>query len=206
MEEFDEIQVERLNVVGPDGTLRFVLANEERLPPPILGGEEVGKREGDHGPMFVFYNQLGDECGGLSLHAEDKDGRTRARSMLLLDQFRSNEVLGVVYDHAQGKHTYGILAQEPLAILISELVERERQIAELSDETARAEAQEQLYKDFAQHDRLFVGRTSDGAATVSLSDGAGRPRLRMLVGIDGDPRIEFLDENGEVTHRFPPAV
>lgn len=207
MEHFDEIEVERLNIVGPDGTPRFVLANEARLPSPILGGKEVGNRDGVHGPLFVFYNELGDECGGFSFHAEDEDGRTKARSMLLLDQFRNNEVLGILYDHSEGTHTYGIVAQEPLALPISEALERQREISELPDETAKAQAEKQLYKDFEQHQRLFVGRTSDGAATVSLSlsDGQGRPRLRMLVGTDGDPRIEFLDEHGEVTHRFPPT-
>ena len=32
MERFDELEVERINVVGPDGTLRFAIANENRLP------------------------------------------------------------------------------------------------------------------------------------------------------------------------------
>ena len=51
--------------------------------------------------------------------------------------------------------------------------------------------------------RLFAGKTQDRSAIVSLADAAGKPRLNLTVGANGDPRIEFLDETGKVVARLP---
>ena len=36
--QFDEIQVHKIDVVEPDGTLRMVISNKSRLPPVIVKG------------------------------------------------------------------------------------------------------------------------------------------------------------------------
>ena len=41
------------------------------------------------------------------------------------------------------------------------------------------------------------------AASVALSDAAGTPRLKLTVDADGNPRIEFLDDKGQVVQRLP---
>ena len=48
----------------------------------------------------------------------------------------------------------------------------------------------------------FVGRQFDGGATVVLSDGEGRPRLRRIVDSLGAAGIEFLGDSGEVIKRI----
>ena len=44
----------------------------------------------------------------------------------------------------------------------------------------------------------LLGKTQDRAAAMALSDDAGRVRLRMTVDPSGNPRIEFLDDQGKV--------
>ena len=51
--------------------------------------------------------------------------------------------------------------------------------------------------------RDFVGNNTDKAATVSLADGDGKPRLTHTVDPAGNPRIEFLDAAGNLVSRFP---
>ena len=51
--------------------------------------------------------------------------------------------------------------------------------------------------------RVYVGKTYERAARVSLSDANGKPRLNLTVDATGNPRIEFLDESGKVTARVP---
>ena len=63
---FDEIQVHRINVVEPDGTLRMVISNKDRLPPVIVKGvahPEFGEPRPQAG--LLFYNDEGSENGGL---------------------------------------------------------------------------------------------------------------------------------------------
>jgi len=44
---------------------------------------------------------------------------------------------------------------------------------------------------------LFFGRTTRNSSTIHLYDPLGRVRLRMEVDSSGQPKIEFLDEDGE---------
>ncbi len=52
--------------------------------------------------------------------------------------------------------------------------------------------------------RIWVGRTDEGLASVSLMDGKGRKRLSLEVTAEGVPSISFLDTNGTVLQRFSP--
>lgn len=51
--------------------------------------------------------------------------------------------------------------------------------------------------------RVFVGKNADKAATVSLADSNGKPRLVMTVGADGAASIDFLDADGKTVRRIP---
>ena len=64
--DFDEIRVHRIKIVEPDGTLRMVISNKERLPPVIIKGEERPEM-GEPRPQagMIFYNDEGSENGGL---------------------------------------------------------------------------------------------------------------------------------------------
>ena len=44
--------------------------------------------------------------------------------------------------------------------------------------------------------RLYFGRTTRNTSTIDLHDPLGRLRLKLEVGSDGLPRIEFFDEEG----------
>ena len=48
------------------------------------------------------------------------------------------------------------------------------------------------------HRRIWVGRSSDGSALLSLMYAAGNERVQMKVPSDGTPEIEFLDAHGKV--------
>jgi hypothetical protein len=54
--------------------------------------------------------------------------------------------------------------------------------------------------------RIWVGRTGDGLATISLMDGAGKKRIALEVPSSGSPRLEFFDENGHVIQRLTPEA
>lgn len=61
---FDEIQVHRIDVVEPDGTLRMVISNRDRLPGVIVKGKELPKVDRP-GAGMLFYNNEGTENGAL---------------------------------------------------------------------------------------------------------------------------------------------
>ena len=61
---FDEIQVHRINVVEPDGTLRMVISDHDQMPGVIVKGKESPKIDRPEAGM-LFYNDEGTENGGL---------------------------------------------------------------------------------------------------------------------------------------------
>ena len=63
-QKFEEIDVERINLVEKDGKLRMVISNEERQHPGIVNGKII-PRKGQRPPGMIFFNHLGDEMGGL---------------------------------------------------------------------------------------------------------------------------------------------
>src|SRR5258707_14527696 len=61
---FEEIDVERINVVEKDGTLRLVISNKARAPDAVVSGKTY-PRGGGNRPGFIFCNDEGNETGRL---------------------------------------------------------------------------------------------------------------------------------------------
>src|SRR5213593_4222147 len=60
---FDQINVHRINVVEPDGTLRMVISDHSKFPGIIIRGKEEPFARPQAG--MLFYNDEGSENGGL---------------------------------------------------------------------------------------------------------------------------------------------
>ena len=73
--KFDVIDVERINVVEPDGKLRMILSNRPRSAGPINKGRPFGYAGGTR-PGIIFFNDEGSENGGLTFSGRRlADGR-----------------------------------------------------------------------------------------------------------------------------------
>ena len=93
---FDEISVHRLNVTEPDGTLRMVISNRDRLPPVIIKGKErpeMGEARPQAG--MIFYNDEGTENGGLifSGRKNDKGQVVDSGASLSFDRYGAGQTL-----------------------------------------------------------------------------------------------------------------
>ena len=65
---FKEIDVQRINVVEPAGTLRMTITNHALMPDPVIGGKSYPLRSGTGGAGagLIFFNDEGNENGGLT--------------------------------------------------------------------------------------------------------------------------------------------
>jgi hypothetical protein len=101
--QFDEIQVHRIDVVEPDGTLRMVISNKDRLPPVIVKGKEHPEF-GEPRPQagMLFYNDEGSENGGLIFggRKNDKGEVVDSGGSLSFDRYGASQVvqLAGLYD------------------------------------------------------------------------------------------------------------
>src|SRR5204862_3065620 len=87
-----EITVERINVVDADGTLRLVISNKDRMHPGVVGGKTIQRARPYAG--FIFFNDQGDEAGGLTLAGGDANGRRAANAGLMFDQLGQDKTIG----------------------------------------------------------------------------------------------------------------
>ena len=200
-QRIDELTVQRLNVVDANGTLRFVLSNKDRMHPGVMDGVTINRPRPVAG--MLFFNDEGDEVGGLTYTGSDDNGR-RATAGIMFDQLKQDQTVGISYSEANGQRSAGLQvwdrSEEPLSNLIRALNDAnalpEGPQRDAAIKAARAKAP-------AGPRRVFVGKNTDKASTVSLADGQGRPRLVLRVNEDGAASIEFLDVNGKTTQRIP---
>jgi hypothetical protein len=91
---FDEIQVHRINVVEPDGTLRMVISDHDRMPGVIVKRKESPKVDRPQAGM-LFYNDEGTENGGLIFggHRNEKGEIVDSGGSLSFDKYGSSQIV-----------------------------------------------------------------------------------------------------------------
>ena len=200
--KFDEIDVERINVRAHDGTPRMVISNAERAPDVVMAGKTY-HRSGSNEAGIIFYNDEGNEDGGLGFSGRSQDGHHSASGSFMFDQYGQDQTVGLTYSEQDGRRSAGLRVWDrpdtPVTVL-ADLVEPIKRMPDGPEKTRRMAAmRDSLIKmGLGGAQRVFVGKQTDKTATVLLADGQSRPRLRLLVDSAGAARIEFLDESGHV--------
>jgi hypothetical protein len=200
-QKFEEIDVERINVVEKDGKLRMVISNQERQHPGIVNGKII-KRDGPRPPGMIFFNHLGDEMGGFIFGDNGGNGHFGS---LTFDKVRNDQTIGFRHLESDNGTYQTALEMWQQPNLPSDVVGAKWEAArKIADETARKAAMQELIdNNEATQQRLFLGKRRDNATMLLMSDIKGRPRIRMQVAPDGTPKLEFLDEAGKVIHSLP---
>jgi len=174
-ETFDEITVHRINVIEPDGKLRLVISNHASLPGVMVNGKQGTPNRPFAG--MIFYNEEQTENGGLVFGGhKDANGRV------------------VDSGGALSFDKYGVGGQ---MVQLAGVSDNENRFAGLR------------IKDNSiggpNNNRIWVGNSDDGAATVALMDLQGRKRIVMEVKSDGASSVTFLDENAKVVNQLLPS-
>lgn len=206
---FTEIDVERINVVEPDGRLALVLANAERLPGGIYKGEEMSpeifaSRRGSVG--ILWYNAVGSEAGGLLYRSQETPTGYSANGSLTMDQYNQDQVVALRYLDRGTTRSGGLSVWDRSTEVdikdIVDLVEGHNKAAGAARDSIRQVLADLDARGQLESHRIFVG-SEDRTAEVRINDTLGRARIRMVVDSANVARLEFLDEAGKVTLRLP---
>jgi hypothetical protein len=213
----DVLNVRRINVVNDDGTYAVVLANSSRLPGVIRGGAESGSREGI--PGILFYNNFGDEIGGLiHPYRETEQSGVDAGVSFSMDQADHGQAVNLIHwRNGDFVRSAVKVTDFPTDIGSQEVSRSKARLEALSALQAAEgeEAQEAAYRRYIEvlgenrflAERIYLG--SEGAQTrkamLEIKDSRSRPRIRLIVDENDEPRIEVLDENGNVVQSLVDA-
>lgn len=200
---FTEIDVERINIVGKDGKRELVIANRARIPGAVIDGKEAPDHRGM--PGLVFYNETGDECGGLIWKGQrDAKGKPSAGMHFSMDRFGGDQQL------ALGHYEEGGFMDTGLNVYDRGLHKDYTPLFEAMQKAPAGPERDKLRQQWEeaggrQTQRVFVGKTRGKSSAVILADAKGRPRIMMLVTPEGQPTLQFLDDKGNVTQSLPQA-
>ena len=201
-QKFDQITAQRIDIVDANGTLRMVISNKDRMHPGVMDGKTIDRPRPVAG--MLFFNDEGDEVGGLTYTGREADGTRRADAGLMFDQLKQDQTIAFSYTESNGRRTAGFQVWDRADSHLSVLIEQLNAANKIQDRTEREAAIAKIRATAPPGPRrLFIGKNGDRAATVSLADANGKPRLTLTVDPTGNPRIEFLDEQGKVVARMP---
>lgn len=209
--KFDVIDVGRINIREPDGTIRLAISNKAHFPDPIIDGKTYPLRGGAKPAGMIFFNDLGDEDGGLIWNGQKVGDGYDAGASLTMDQWRQDQTVQISYEGGP-KHTQwaGLRVIDRPDKPMTPMLDRAMAALELPagsarDSAMRAVRQFAMDSGLTPASRILIGKGAEKAATVRLNDPAGRTRILLSVDSLGDPSIQLLDSAGHVTYRIPSA-
>jgi len=204
-ERIDELTVKRINIIGEDGLVRMVLSNKERQHPGRMNGKELPKRERESG--IIFFNEEGDECGGL-IHGgkKEKNGKISSGMSFTMDQYHEDQVIQIFneesYENGNADIERGIKINEyPVGSNLGDRIEKFEAIEKIKDTSLRREELNKLIKQTPIKRRLLMGKINDNTG-LFLSDKNGKRKLMIYVNENGEPKIETVNEKGEIKSAF----
>ncbi len=199
--KFEEIDVERINIVEKDGKLKLVISNSERQHPGVIDGKTLARKR----PAgMLFFNEMGDESGGLSFNGSVRDGKGNAGALLAFDRFRQDQTVAIQYGESGGRYFAGLRVWDRPETSLGPVIERLAEIEKMPAGAEKTAAMEKLVQQAGPAaERVMVGRDRQNAAVVLLNDVKGKPRIKLSVDATGTPKLEFLDESGKVTYSLP---
>lgn len=190
---FDELDVHRINLVEPDGTLRLVISDKAEFPGIIVKNKQVYAHKDRQTAGMLFFNDEGTENGGLIFGGERlKDGTETSYGHLSFDRYLQDQVMTIEADQDGASRRSGISVDDRPDWYMTDLITRPQS----------------QWKAFLQshptgHQRIYLGRTPDKSASLTLKDQAGHARIVIRVAPDGTPSLQLLDANGKVISELP---
>ncbi len=199
---FKEINTGRINIVESDGTLRMAISNRKLQDPGSYDGKKISPRDRPAG--MIFFNDQGDECGGLIY-----DGDKKSASMTYsFDQYKGDQIMQLQYEQdATGTgdmaRSYGLkMWDRDDRFPTSRLMDYVDSLKKLNDTAAYKTGIEKVRAaGWLGKERMFVGKSADGDYGIIIKDTDGKPRLRIVVNKQNEPVIEAIDKNGMVKSR-----
>jgi hypothetical protein len=193
---FTELDVQRINVREPDGTLRMTISNTATAPGLIFKGKEHAFPN-RQAAGILFFNDEGTENGGLLFGGAKKGKNASSGGHLSFDQYEQDQVISLDQTEENGRRRAGLsFFDRPATPIPLELIDRMN--------TPEGDAEFEKLKEAGGfgYPRLFIGKTENRASTVILRDAKGLARLKLTVTPAGAASIEFIDESGKIVRRI----
>ena len=212
-QKFGEIDVERINIVEKDGTVKMVITNVEKFPngKKLINGkptnEDRKKRSG-----MLFFNEDGMECGGFIYDGQKNVNGHSSGLSLTYDQYDGDQVMQLLtQDYKEGDKRF-----VSSSLMFNDRPSKESQLTtsrimkeldELGKEDPKAA--EEKYKKYEADGliggapRVMLGKSRSENNGLFLFDNKGMPRAMFYVDKENNAKLDFFDDKGNIITSFP---
>src|SRR5690606_25111167 len=212
-QRFTEIDVERINIIEKDGTVKMIITNVERFP---NGNDIINERPTNDDRKkrsgMLFFNEDGIECGGFIYDGQKKENGHSAGLSLTYDQYDGDQVMQLkTLDFLKDDNRY-----VSSSLSFNDRPEKESQlktfeIMEELEELGKKDpkAMQEKYKQYEEQGlvggvtRVMIGKTRNLSNGLFLFDDKGSPRAMFYVDKENNAKLDFFNEKGEVIASFP---
>lgn len=212
-QKFSEIDVERINIVEKDGTVKMIITNVERFP---SGNDEINSRPTNEDRKkrsgMLFFNEDGIECGGFIYDGQKSENGHRSGLSLTYDQYDGDQVMQLLttdYQHGDQRFVTSSLAFNDRPSRESQIktmeIMRELEAISLED----PEAMQEKYDAYEAQGlvggvpRVMLGKSRSQNNGLFLFDDKGMLRAMFYVDKDNQAKLDFLSESGDIIASFP---
>ncbi len=212
-QRFSEIDVERINIVEKDGTVKMIITNVERFP---NGSDKINNRPTNEDRKkrsgMLFFNEDGLETGGFIYDGRKTENGHSAGLSLTYDQYDGDQVMQLLTkDVGEGDKRFvsSTLAFNDRPNKESQLktmeIMRELEMLQKSD----PKAMQVKYKEYEAQGlvggipRIMLGKSRSQNNGLFLFDDKGMPRAMFYVDKENNAKLDFFNEKGNVIASFP---
>ena len=210
-QKFGTIDVERINIVEADGTVKMIITNVEQFPngETIINDKAINKNRKKRSGM-LYFNEDGLEAGGLIYDgAKNENGHSSGLS-LTYDRYDGDQVMQLITtDEARGdERTVSSslrFSDRTANVSIEETHKIFAEIESIKDKKLRR----QKYREYSDQGliggtpRILLGKTSGQNNGLFLFGNDGKRKGNFYVDKDNNVKLEVYDDQGNVTNSWP---
>ncbi|CAM3974395.1 hypothetical protein FLCU109888_11915 [Flavobacterium cucumis] len=211
--KFTEIDVERINIVEKDGTVKMVITNVAKFPNgnTLINNRPTNENRKKRSGM-LFFNEDGIECGGFIYDGQKNEKGHSSGLSLTYDQYDGDQVMQLLtQDYQKGDKRY---VSSSLAFNDRPAKESQLKTAEIMKELDALgqkdpKAMEEKIKAYEAQGliggvpRIMLGKTRSQNNGLFLFDDKGKPKAMFYVDKENHAKLDFFDDNGNVIASFP---
>jgi hypothetical protein len=210
-QKFGTIDVERINIVEADGTVKMIITNVEQFPngETIINDKAINKNRKKRSGM-LYFNEDGLEAGGLIYDgAKNENGHSSGLS-LTYDRYDGDQVMQLITtDKARGDErtvSSSLRFSDRTANVTRE--EHNKIMAEI-ESIKDKKLRRQKYREYSNQGliggtpRILLGKTSSQNNGLFLFGDNGKPKAMFYVDKDNNVKLEVFDDQGKVTNSWP---
>lgn len=209
-ERFSTIDVERINIIESDGTVKMVITNANHFPTKGDSINSTTYHERKKRAGMLFFTEDGKECGGLIYDgAKQEDGHSAGLS-LTYDQYDGDQVMQLLTtDYKKGDRRMVASALTFNDRAVNETQDGNRLINEELRAIKDPKERREKYNTYVAQGRIgatprvMLGKTSSENNGLSLFDDQGNYRAQFSIDKDNNVQLIAYDQNGNVTGSWP---